>query len=87
MTGSLISARVQFGHHTIKPNATRLTEMYHTWRNALDEISDVQGLFPTFVLNSAPKGAATVAKMNGIGNVWGLDDTENHICRSLKSLG
>lgn len=87
MNRPLISARVQFGHHTIKPNAMRLTEMYHTWRNALDDISDVQGLFPTFVLNSAPKSAATVAMNNGIGNVWGLNDTENHICRWLNSLG
>ncbi|KAI9038096.1 oxidoreductase FAD binding domain protein [Aspergillus affinis] len=49
--------------------------MYRAWRLALQGISDVKGLYPTFVINLAPAGAARVGRDNGIGNVWGLEDT------------
>lgn len=53
--------------------------LYQLWKDAVDKISDVEGLYPTFVLNILPKSAAAVAKYNGIGNTWGLDDSENYI--------
>ncbi|KAF4550090.1 FAD-binding domain-containing protein 19 [Elsinoe fawcettii] len=71
--------RIQFGHHTIRTNPERLIEIYNEWVNALQDIKDVPGLQPTYVLNPAPKSAATVSKENGVGNVWGLDDDENYI--------
>ncbi|KAH7250924.1 FAD binding domain-containing protein [Fusarium tricinctum] len=71
--------RVSFGHHTIKPDAERLTEIYKAWIEAIADIVDVPGLFPTFILNLAPRTAATVAKKNGIGNTFGLDDKEPYI--------
>jgi hypothetical protein len=43
----------------------------------------VEGLLPTFVLNLVPKSASTVAKTNGIGNTFGLDDKESFICKAL----
>ncbi|KIM96203.1 hypothetical protein OIDMADRAFT_44918 [Oidiodendron maius Zn] len=64
--------RVMFSHKAIFPNTDRLYEIYQTWKEAVDQISDVQGLFPTFVMNTAPAGAARVALTNGVGNVWGL---------------
>lgn len=54
--------------------------MYTQWKAAVDDIADVEGLYPTFVLNMAPKSAAAVAKTNGIGNTWGLDDDASYIC-------
>lgn len=57
--------------------------MYTQWKAAVDDISDVEGLYPTFALNMAPKSAASVAKTNGIGNTWGLDDDESYICMHL----
>ncbi len=45
----------------------------------MDEISDVKGLYPTFVMNILPKSALSVAKNNGIGNTWGLNDTQSYI--------
>lgn len=71
--------RVQFGHHSIKPNVTRLIEVYEQWMQHVIAIRDVPGLYPTFVMNTAPRSADTVAKENGIGNTWGLADTENYI--------
>lgn len=68
-----------FSHKAIFPNADRLYEIYQTWKEAVDQISDVQGLFPTFVMNTAPAGAARVGLTNGIGNVWGLK-AEPAIC-------
>lgn len=65
-----------FGHHTIRPDAERLTEIYKQWRGAVKVIADVQGIRPSFVINLLPKTAATVAKNNGIGNIFGLDDFE-----------
>ncbi|KAJ7704950.1 FAD binding domain-containing protein [Mycena rosella] len=71
--------RVQFGHHTILPDTTRIFAIYQAWTEAVDNVADVEGLQSTFVLNVMPKSAAAVSKNNGIGNVWGLDDTQNLI--------
>ncbi|PSK40038.1 hypothetical protein B9Z65_7978 [Elsinoe australis] len=71
--------RISFGHHTIKTNPERLVEIYKQWVDAIQDIRDVEGLLPTYVLNPAPKSAASVALNNGVGNVWGLEDEDNHI--------
>jgi hypothetical protein len=70
-----------FAHHSMIPDADVLYSMIETWKNAVEKISDVQGLYPTFVTNISPASAARVAKANGIGNVWGLDD-EPLICKA-----
>ncbi|KAJ5785978.1 uncharacterized protein N7503_011190 [Penicillium pulvis] len=52
-----------------------LDEIHETrCRDGVDTIADIQGLYPTFVTNVASAPAARVAKTNGIGNVWGLED-------------
>ncbi|PYI00853.1 FAD binding domain protein [Aspergillus sclerotiicarbonarius CBS 121057] len=66
--------RVMFGMHSMYPDPDVLYTMYQTWKSAIDQIADVAGLYPTFVLNISPASAARVAQTNGIGNVWGLDD-------------
>ncbi|PQE24725.1 FAD binding domain-containing protein [Rutstroemia sp. NJR-2017a WRK4] len=72
-------SRVKFGHHTMRPDADQLYSFYQIWKAAVDEIADVDGLYPTFVLNLDPASANTVAKTNGIGNVWGADDSQSAI--------
>ncbi|EOD46285.1 putative fad binding domain-containing protein [Neofusicoccum parvum UCRNP2] len=74
-----------YGQHAIKPDSDALYEMYREWKAAVDDISDVGGLYPTFVLNMAPRTAASVAKTNGIGNTWGLDDSESYIWWELST--
>jgi hypothetical protein len=76
---------VMFSHHTVQPDAATLYSIYQVWKRAVDEISDVRGLYPTFIMNLSPAGAARVAKTNGIGNVWGLDE-QPMICTALISL-
>ncbi|RSM01156.1 hypothetical protein CDV31_011465 [Fusarium ambrosium] len=71
--------RIQFGHHTIKPDAEQLIYIYDQWIAAIDEIVDVPGILPTFILNFAPKSAVTVSKRNGIGNTFGLNDDQSYI--------
>ncbi|KAH7140949.1 FAD binding domain-containing protein [Dactylonectria macrodidyma] len=71
--------RVSFGHHTIKPDAARLTEIYNAWKEAITDVADVPGIRPTFIFNLVPRTAATVAKTNGIGNAFGLDDKQSYI--------
>ncbi|KAK7754346.1 hypothetical protein SLS62_003639 [Diatrype stigma] len=78
--------RIQFAHHTVKATATaRLYEILKAWKVAVGEVSDVQGLHATFVLNTMPKSAATVAKTNAVGNVWGLEDEESLIIWQLST--
>ncbi|KAJ5995236.1 hypothetical protein N7481_002213 [Penicillium waksmanii] len=67
--------RVMFSHKTMKPDAEVLVSIYKAWKDAVDQIADVQGLYPTFVTNVASAPAARVALTNGVGNVWGLEDT------------
>ncbi|KAF4121326.1 FAD/FMN-containing dehydrogenase [Geosmithia morbida] len=76
-------SRVQFGHGTIKPNAAQLYRIFESWRDAVDDIADVEGVNPTFVLNLLPKSALSVAKNNGIGNTWGLEDDQAYILWQL----
>ncbi|KAL1862111.1 hypothetical protein Plec18170_000935 [Paecilomyces lecythidis] len=69
--------RVMFSHHTILPIPEVINEIYQAWLASVKSISDVEGLYPTFVLNVVPKGAAHIGKTNGIGNLWGLDDSRS----------
>jgi hypothetical protein len=78
--------RIQFAHNTIKPDADQIIYMYEQWLAAIDEIKDVPGILPTFILNFAPKSAVTVSKKNGIGNTFGLDDHQSHICKFFMFL-
>ncbi|KAF6803641.1 FAD binding domain-containing protein [Colletotrichum sojae] len=71
--------RIQFGHQTIKPDAARLYEIYQAWVEAIQDVADVEGLRPTYILNIVPKSASTVAKTNGVGNTFGLDDDQSYI--------
>ncbi|KAK1465239.1 FAD binding domain-containing protein [Colletotrichum melonis] len=68
--------RIQFGHKTMKADADQLYRIYEAWKAAVEDISDVEGLIATLVLNTMAASAIRVAKNNGIGNTWGLDDTE-----------
>lgn len=54
--------------------------MWQMWKAAVEDVKDVVGFYPTFVTNLDPKSANTIAKTNGIGNVWGRDDAESGIC-------
>ncbi|KAH8890360.1 putative FAD-binding oxidoreductase [Thozetella sp. PMI_491] len=77
--------RVQFSHRTMKPDADQIYQFYNMWKDSVDELADVEGLYPTFVLNAAPASAAHVAQSNGVGNVWGLDDSENWLIFQLST--
>ncbi|KAH8894377.1 FAD-binding domain-containing protein [Thozetella sp. PMI_491] len=76
---------VMFSHKTMKLDADQIFQFFQIWKTCLEEIADVEGLFPSFVLNAAPASAAHVAKTNGIGNMWGLDDSENLIIFQLST--
>ncbi|TDZ21636.1 Bifunctional solanapyrone synthase [Colletotrichum orbiculare MAFF 240422] len=65
--------RISFGHYTMKPDAKRLIEIYEAWISAIQDISDVEGLRPTFIINTLSPSAALVGKNNGIGNTFGLE--------------
>lgn len=63
----------------MKPDGPQLYRIYQAWKKAVEDISDVEGLYPTFVMNVLPASAASVAKNNGVGNTWGLLDDEPYI--------
>ncbi|KAF7627996.1 putative FAD-binding oxidoreductase [Aspergillus flavus] len=65
--------RVMFSHKTMKPDPGMLYSIYKAWKAAVDDISDVEGLYPTFVLNEITPSSLRVAQTNGVGNVWGLE--------------
>lgn len=68
-----------FAHHSMVPDTDVLYGMMQKWKESVDEIADIQGLYPTFVMNISPASAARMAQTNGVGNVWGLKD-EPLIC-------
>lgn len=62
-----------FSHKSMKADPEALYSIYNAWKHAVDDIADVEGLYPTFVTNVHAPGSARVALNNGIGNVWGLE--------------
>lgn len=68
----------------MKPDAKVLYSIYEAWKAAVDKIADVQGLYPTFVTNVISPTSVRVAKTNGVGNVWGLEE-EPLISKSFQS--
>ncbi|KAK7446490.1 hypothetical protein CaCOL14_010898 [Colletotrichum acutatum] len=71
--------RIQFGHQTIIPDADRLYEIYQAWVEAITDIADIEGVRPTFILNTVPRTALAVGKNNGIGNTFGLDAGQSYV--------
>ncbi|KAJ0103722.1 FAD-binding domain-containing protein [Diaporthe amygdali] len=71
--------RVQFAHKTIKADANQLQRIFEDWKSNIVNLNNVKGLYSTWVMNILPKSALSVAKNNGVGNVWGLDDDETYI--------
>jgi hypothetical protein len=58
----------------MKPDSEVLYSIYQTWKDAVDQVADVEGLYPTFVTNAISPTSVRVAKNNGVGNVWGLEE-------------
>lgn len=70
-----------FGHHTIRATEVeRVKELVRGFKKAVEDISDVEGLAPGFVLNTLPGSAFRIAKENGVGNVYGMNDDSSYIC-------
>ncbi|CAL3968612.1 unnamed protein product [Diplocarpon coronariae] len=69
--------RVQFAHKTMLLDKPQLNKIFEAWKLAVKDVEDVEGLAPTFVLNIVSKSSMTVAKENGMGNTWGLDDNQD----------
>ncbi|KAF4962772.1 hypothetical protein FSARC_9176 [Fusarium sarcochroum] len=68
-------SRILFGHHTIHAEAVdRLKEIIHAWVDATSEIEDIEGLASGFVLNTFPASAARPAQVNGVGNIFGVEE-------------
>ncbi|RDW85983.1 hypothetical protein BP5796_04308 [Coleophoma crateriformis] len=78
-------SRIQFAHKTIKPDYDHLYNIYEAWKVASDDVQDVEGLYLTFVMNILPASALSVAKNNGVGNTWGLDDNQSYILWQLST--
>ncbi|KAL4768613.1 FAD binding domain protein [Aspergillus nidulans var. acristatus] len=72
--------RIVFGNHSMYPDADVFYSMFKTWTAAVAQTADIQGLYPTFVINLSPASAASVVKTNQIGNTWGLSE-EPLICK------
>ncbi|PBP15991.1 putative fad binding domain-containing protein [Diplocarpon rosae] len=74
--------RIQFAHKTMTLDKPQMRKIYEAWKLAVDDVKGVEGLAPALVLNIVSKSTMTVAKQNGIGNTWGLDDSEDLMSES-----
>ncbi|PBP15721.1 FAD-binding domain-containing protein [Diplocarpon rosae] len=77
--------RIQFAHKTMTLDKPQMRKIYEAWKLAIDDVKGVEGLAPGLVLNIVSKSTMTVAKQNGIGNTWGLDDSEDLMIWQLSS--
>lgn len=69
-----------FGMHAVLADADTLQRMYTDYRAGFDPVKNIEGFSANFVVQPIPKSATTVAKTNGIGNTWGVDNTKAYVC-------
>jgi hypothetical protein len=65
--------------HSLTADYDAVLNMYRMWKEGTDAMAGVEGIFPTLVLQATSKSATTVAKTNGIGNTWGVDNSKAYI--------
>jgi hypothetical protein len=71
-------------HIVLADNAT-LQAMYTAYKAGTAPMANIAGFSANLVFQPIPKSAATVAKTNGIGNTWGLDNTKAYVCKYPQS--
>jgi hypothetical protein len=68
--------------HAMLVDEAAVQECWKVWKAASDKMTHIKDFYSGFVLQSISKSAARVAKRNGVGNIWGLDDSRPYICSS-----
>jgi hypothetical protein len=69
-----------FGMHSMLVNEASLQEMWKTFKAASDEMGHIEELYSTLALQPIAMSASSVAKTNGIGNTWDIDNSKPYIC-------
>jgi len=72
-----------FGMHAVLADNAILQGMFTTYKADILLMANIAGFSANLVFQPIPKSATTVAKTNGIGNTWGVDNTKAYICKYL----
>lgn len=70
-----------YGMHAVLADNATLQAMYTAYKAGTDAMKDIDGFSANLVFQPIPKSATTVAKTNGIGNTWGIDNTQAYVCK------
>ena len=63
-----------------------IRRMWKTFKAAADKMSHIADFYTVLTFQPISKSAAKVAKTNGVGNTWGIDDSEPALCEPRKPL-
>lgn len=69
-----------YGMRAVLADNATLQAMYTTFKAGTAAMAGVAGFSSTLVFQPIPKSATTVAKTNGIGNTWGVDNSKAYVC-------
>jgi hypothetical protein len=69
--------------HAVLADNTTLQEMFTLYKADTLQMANITGFSANLVFQPIPKSATTVAKTNGMGNTWGVDNTKAYICKYL----
>lgn len=69
-----------FAMHSMFVDEASVRRMWKTFKAASDKMAHIADLYSSFTFQPISKSAARVAKMNGIGNTWDIDDSQPYLC-------
>lgn len=72
--------RTSFSMHAVHVDEPSVREMWKTFKAATVKMGHIKGLVVALNFQPISRSALRVAKTNGIGNIWGLDDCRPYLC-------
>jgi len=70
-----------YGMQAVLADEASLQAMYTAFKAGSAPMANIAGLSVNLVFQPIPKSATTVAKTNGVGNTWGIDNTKAYVCK------
>lgn len=75
-----------FGTHSMLVDEAAIRRMWDTFKEATEKMKHIQGFYTAFTFQPISQSAARIAKTNGVGNTWDIDDSKPYLCESSETV-
>ncbi|KAL2063148.1 hypothetical protein VTL71DRAFT_6220 [Oculimacula yallundae] len=70
------AGREIFGTHSMLVDEASIRRMWKSFKAATEKMAHIPDFYTAFTFQPISQSAAKVAKTNGVGNTWGIDDSK-----------